>query len=145
MAPTKFDVNDVYPLTARHLQSLPLSEVAADVAAIGVSADLADQFWDVARENITTLKDLQGWWELMKNGADPVIAEEDADFVAQAMALLPNGPLGSDSWSEWTGAVKKATGRKGRGLFMPLRKALTGMSHGPDMGKLMPLLQVTKL
>ena len=44
----------------------------------------------------------------------------------------------------WTGAVKDATGRKGRGLFMPLRKALTGQSHGPDMSALMPLLQVVK-
>ena len=44
------------------------------------------------------------------------------------------------SWSEWTGALKAATGRKGRGLFMPLRKALTGLEHGPDMGAVLPLI-----
>jgi glutamyl-tRNA synthetase len=57
--------------------------------------------------------------------------------------MLPEGPLDGDSWGTWTTAVKQATGRKGRGLFMPLRKALTGMAHGPDMSKLLPLLQNT--
>ena len=57
------------------------------------------------------------------------------------MKLLPPPPYGPTAWSDWTGTVKEATGRKGKGLFMPLRKALTGMSHGPDMGTLMPLLQ----
>jgi glutamyl-tRNA synthetase len=40
--------------------------------------------------------------------------------------------------------VKEATGRKGRALFMPLRKALTGQSHGPDMSAVLPLLQNIK-
>ena len=61
-----------------------------------------------------------------------------------ALAMLPDAPFTDTSWSEWTAAVKEATGRKGRGLFMPLRKALTGINHGPDMGSLMPLLQKIK-
>lgn len=57
------------------------------------------------------------------------------------MTMLPPPPYSATSWSEWTNAVKAATGRKGKGLFMPLRKAVTGMEHGPDMASLMPLLQ----
>ena len=57
------------------------------------------------------------------------------------MALLPEGPLGPDAWGSWTNAVKEATGRKGKGLFMPLRKALTGQERGPEMADLLPLLQ----
>ena len=143
-APTKFDENDLYPLTARHLQSLPFDAVAGHVTDLGVPGDLAAQFWDVARDNITTLADLKGWWELFRDGADPVIDDEDAEFVAQALALLPDGPYTPDSWGQWTAAVKEATGRKGRGLFMPLRKALTGQSHGPDMSQVLPLLQVIR-
>ena len=60
------------------------------------------------------------------------------------MKLLPEGPFDGDTWKSWTAAVKEATGRKGKGLFMPLRKALTGQGHGPDMGDVMPLLQVVK-
>ena len=60
------------------------------------------------------------------------------------MRLLPEGPFDDETWGTWTAEVKAATGRKGRGLFMPLRKALTGQSHGPDMSALMPLLQVIR-
>jgi glutamyl-tRNA synthetase len=60
------------------------------------------------------------------------------------MDLLPEGPFDEGTWSRWTAAVKEATGRKGKSLFMPLRKALTGMERGPDMASLMPLLQTVR-
>ncbi|MET4101131.1 glutamyl-tRNA synthetase [Roseovarius sp. MBR-78] len=143
-APTKFDENDLFPLTAHVLAAKPYEAVADTIAALGVPDDLARQFWDVTCENITTLGDLDGWWRLFRDGAEPVIDEEDRDFVAQALALLPEGPLDTDSWGKWTAAVKAATGRKGKGLFMPLRKALTGQAHGPDMARVLPLLQVIR-
>ncbi|GAB4547868.1 MAG: glutamate--tRNA ligase [Ruegeria sp.] len=143
-APTKFDVQDLFPLTARYLQTLPLEKVADAVAAAGVPDELAEPFWMMARENITTLNDLKGWWELCRDGAEPLIDEEDREFVAQAMELLPEGPFDGETWGKWTAAVKEATDRKGKGLFMPLRKALTGMERGPEMATLMPLLQVIR-
>ena len=143
-APTKFDVADLFPLTANVLQAKPLADVADQIADLGVPADLAETFWTVTRDNITTLKDLAAWWTLFSEGADPVIDDEDAEFVAQAMAILPESPFDDTTWKTWTGAVKEATGRKGKGLFMPLRKALTGQSHGPDMSATMTLLQVVK-
>ena len=143
-APTKFDVSDLFPLTANVLQVKPLADVADQIADLGVPADLAETFWTVTRDNITTLKDLAAWWTLFSEGADPVIDDEDAEFVAQAMDMLPEGPFDDTTWKTWTGAVKEATGRKGKGLFMPLRKALTGQSHGPDMSASMTLLQVVK-
>lgn len=143
-APTKFDVQDVFPLTARYLASLPIDVVAEAVAGAGVPDELAQHFWDVTRENISTLNDLSDWWILMRDGAEPQIDDEDREFVSEAMALLPDGPFDDTTWGTWTAAVKEKTGRKGRGLFMPLRKALTGQSQGPDMSALMPLLQVVK-
>ena len=143
-APTKFDEADLYPLTAHYLQSLPLDEVRAHVDALGVPAETAEAFWLMARDNITTLGDLGEWWELCRDGADPLVADEDAEFVAEAMTLLPAQPFDGESWSNWTSAVKEATGRKGRGLFMPLRKALTGRERGPEMAALMPLMQVVR-
>ena len=140
-APTKFDEADLIPITAKYLQGLDLVDVAEEVALIGVPADKAEDFWNVVRTNISTLKDLGSWWELTKNGAIPEIDLEDQEFIAQAMAMLPEGPFDTTTWGTWTAEVKQATGRKGKGLFMPLRKALTGMSHGPDMGALLPLLQ----
>lgn len=143
-APTKFDEQDLYPLTARFLHAQSFQAMASDIATVGVPTELAERFWDVTRENITIRKDLAQWWDMFQNGADPVIDDEDRDFVAQALTLLPDGPFDGDTWKTWTTAVKDATGRKGKNLFMPLRKALTGQAHGPDMSALLPLLQVIK-
>ena len=141
-APTKLDVEDLYPLTARFLHGQPLSAVAEDVAALGVPADVAERFWQVMRENIVTRADLAGWWQILSEGAEPLVDAEDTDFVRQALALLPEPPYGETAWADWTAAVKEATGRKGKGLFLPLRKALTGRAKGPEMADFMPLMQV---
>lgn len=143
-APTKFDANDLFPLTARVLQGRDFADVKAHIVALGVPEDQAERFWSVTRENITTLQDLEGWWIMFRDGAEPVIDDEDREFVAEALALLPEGPHDGDTWGQWTAVVKEQTGRKGKGLFMPLRKALTGQNHGPDMSQVLPLLQVIK-
>jgi glutamyl-tRNA synthetase len=143
-APTKFDGQDLFPLTGHYLQLQPYAAVSDDIHALGVPDEMAEQFWTVMRDNITIKADLAGWWALCRDGAEPDIADEDKEFIAQAMLLLPEGPFDGDTWKSWTTSVKEATGRKGKGLFMPLRKAITGQSRGPDMGDLMPLLQVIK-
>lgn len=143
-AATRFDVKDLFPLTARYLHGLGLDAVRSAVAQAGVPEDLAEPFWAMARENITTLSDLRDWWGLCRDGAEPLVDEADREFVVQALELLPPPPYGPDAWAEWTAAVKDATGRKGRALFLPLRKALTGRADGPEMAALMPLLQVVR-
>ncbi|MGB3690726.1 MAG: glutamate--tRNA ligase [Jannaschia helgolandensis] len=140
-APTKFDEADLKPLTASYLQHLPLSAVEDEVAAIGVPEDQREAFWTVVRDNIATRTEMAGWWQLMTEGAAPEIPEEDIDFINEAMGLLPDGPWTAETWGDWTGAVKAATGRKGGALFKPLRLAMTGRTNGPGMGDLMPLLQ----
>lgn len=140
-APTKFDENDLFPLTGRFLGGLPFQAVASDVAALGVPTEIAPRFWEVVRENITVKSDMAGWWAFFRDGATPLVAEEDRDFVAQAFAMLPAFPYDDTTWSTWTNAVKEATGRKGRALFMPLRQAVTGRAKGPEMADVMALLQ----
>jgi glutamyl-tRNA synthetase len=54
---------------------------------------------------------------------------------------LPDPPYDGETWANWTNAVKEATGRKGKTLFMPLRKAVTGQDKGPEMADVMRLLQ----
>jgi glutamyl-tRNA synthetase len=108
---------------------------------IGVDKDIVTNFWQAVGPNLDRLEDAAEWWELCRDGVEAVIEPEDAGFVAEAMALIPARPWGAETWQEWTGAVKAATGRKGRALFLPLRLALTGREHGPDMKALMPLLR----
>lgn len=143
-APTKFDVQDLYPLTARKLHEMSFADVKEQIEALGVPSDKAELFWKITRENITTRKDLAGWWDLFRDGAEPLIADEDKDFIEQAMALLPEPPFNAETWKSWTSAVKEATGRKGKGLFMPLRKAVTGQERGPEMADVMQLMTVVR-
>jgi glutamyl-tRNA synthetase len=140
-APTKFDEADLWPLTARVLHETSFEEVAGEIAALGVPDALARDFWEVARANIGTRADIPGWWALFRDGAAPVVAPEDRDFVAEAFAMLPDPPYDGETWGNWTTAVKEATGRKGKALFMPLRKAVTGLEKGPEMADVMRLLQ----
>lgn len=140
-APTEFDAENLFPLTRQYVQGLPFATVQARIAALGVPADKAEEFWAVAKGNITVLADLEGWWALFRDGAEPLVDEADRDFVAQALAMLPAQPWTKATWGEWTAAVKAATGRKGKDLFRPLRRALTGRDAGPEMADVMPLLQ----
>lgn len=140
-APTKFDAEDLFPLTRHHVQSLPFAVVRERIAALGVPDAEAEGFWAVAKGNITVLDDLGPWWTLFRDGAEPVIEDGDHDFVRQALALLPAQPWTTSTWGEWTAAVKEATGRKGKDLFRPLRRALTGRDAGPEMADVMPLLR----
>jgi glutamyl-tRNA synthetase len=143
-APTRFDAEDLWPLTRDRNHLLPYAEVRDRIAALGVPAEKAERFWLVARKNVTKLDELAGWWALCRDGAVPLIADEDREFVAQALAMLPPPPFTDATWGDWTTAVKEATGRKGKALFMPLRLALTGQTSGPEMAELMPLLETVR-
>ena len=57
-----------------------------------------------------------------------------------AAGTLPPEPWDGSTWKAWTDTLKTKTGVKGRGLFMPLRLALTGLDHGPELAPLMPLI-----
>jgi glutamyl-tRNA synthetase len=71
---------------------------------------------------------------------DTNVETEDKDYIKTALEHFPKGEVTPDTWGEWTTALKDATDRKGKSLFMPLRQALTGMSHGPEMDKMLLLL-----
>ncbi|MEM9724268.1 MAG: glutamate--tRNA ligase [Pseudomonadota bacterium] len=150
-APARFDAREVEALNAKVLAETPYAQVAdrleALCAAGGEPFDAAfdaawrEAFWLALRGNIARFEDLAPWVEIAREGAAPLVSEEDAAFVTEALALLPAAPWDGDSWGAWTGAVKTASGRKGKALFMPLRKALTGRERGPEMAEIMPLLR----
>ena len=138
-APARFDEAELLSLNAAILHGLPFDAVKDRLADVDPRA--ADEaFWRVVRENCSLLPEIAGWVETVFGDITPLVDAEDTDFVATAATLLPEGDLTGESWSAWTNAVKAETGRKGRGLFMTLRKALTGQEHGPDMGALLPLI-----
>ena len=138
-APTKFDPEDLEPLTTRVVHGLAVEDVADHLCA--VPEELRERYWHAVRANVSRRSEAGGWWQALAGLESPHIAEEDREFVSEAFDLLPAPPYGADTWSTWTSAVGNKTGRKGKSLFMPLRLAITGQSQGPEMADVMPLLQ----
>ncbi len=139
-APTKFDEDDLKPLTARVVQSLEASDVTEELNAAGVPEASHPAYWSAVRGNVDTRAEAGKWWPVLQGNVTPIVADEDREFVTTAFDLLGDPPYAADTWSTWTTAVKEATGRKGKGLFMPLRLAVTGHARGPEMADVMPLL-----
>lgn len=140
-APTKFDVEDLVPMSARVVQSLNVGDVDEALAAAEIPSEHRAAYWAAVSGNVATRAEAGSWWPVFQGDVTPEIADEDKEFVATAFEMLGEPPYADDTWSTWTTAVKEATGRKGRGLFMPLRHAITGQTRGPEMADVMPLLQ----
>ena len=137
-ATAKFDPKDLEILNAKILHVTEY-DVVKDRLSDGVS----EAIWNVARANIEKLDDVSEWLQIVNGPVTPVI--ESAEFIAKAAALLPSGDWDGGTWKAWTTAVKEETGAKGRDLFMPLRQAVTGLGHGPEMGTLLPLIGETRV
>lgn len=132
-ASVKFDPNDLGPMNERILHAMPFAVAEPRLKALGVGGGAA--FWDMVRANLVRFPEAAIWWEVVNGPITPVITE--AEFLAKAEALLPAADFTPETWGAWTNALKAQTGRKGRDLFMPLRLALTGLGHGPEMKSLL--------
>ncbi|MGE0213654.1 MAG: glutamate--tRNA ligase [Parvibaculaceae bacterium] len=137
-APARFDLAELRHLNAKLLHALPYTDVQERLAVLG--ADGGEAFWNAVRGNLETVGDVAAWHEVVT--ADRTFpADPDArPFLTEAAELLPPEPWTDTTWKAWTGVLSAATGLKGRALFQPLRRALTGADHGPELAALLPLI-----
>ncbi|HUY68287.1 MAG TPA: glutamate--tRNA ligase [Alphaproteobacteria bacterium] len=133
----KFDMADLQALNAKILHMTPFANLRERLKEMGLG-DIDENFWNAVRANIMKLGDIAQWWQVAQGPITPIIA--DAAFARDAAGLLPPEPWNENSWGAWADAVKSKTGRKGKDLFMPLRLALTGLDHGPEMKALLPII-----
>ena len=134
----RFDPAELATLNARLVHHLTFDEVRDRLETVPDGLDAAA--WTALRENISRLNELVPLYEDIVRNAQPVIADEDRDFIATARELLPAEPWDEQTWAGWTSALKQETGRKGKSLFLPLRLALTGKGEGPELKTLLPVL-----
>ncbi|WP_424981704.1 glutamate--tRNA ligase [Maritalea sp. S77] len=134
----RFDPAELAGFNARMVHGLSYDDVKDRLAEMGVED--AERLWNAVHENLEKVQDIRDWQKLVSGPVETVVADEDKDFIATAAERLPQEPWDENTWSEWTNDLKAETGRKGKQLFMPLRLALTGQSHGPELKTLLPLL-----
>lgn len=137
----KFDLEELKALNAKILHITPFDAVKDRIRALGLNA-VDENFWNAIRGNVEKLSDVKKWWQVAYGPITPAI--QDTDFLKEAASILPPPPWNQDTWNEWTNGVKSKTGRKGKDLFLPLRLALTGVDHGPEMKILLPIIGIER-
>lgn len=135
-ATPKFSRTELDTLNTKLIHTLSFEEVKKHIPF----PDLTKDFWEVVRPNLTHLDDVKSWWDICCGDIKTHVAEDDRSFIADALTLLPPGPWQENPWDQWIAHVKEKTGRKGKGLFMPLRRALTGQDHGPELKTILFLM-----
>jgi len=135
--PPKFDIEELVRINSRVLHQMSFGDIVKRLHELDLH-NITEEFWLAVRSNLTNISDVKDWWHVSKE----VIAGQisDPSFTAEAAALLPLEPWTERTWDEWMQVVKSRTGRKGKELFMPLRLALTGREHGPELKVLLQLL-----
>ena len=132
-AAARFSEDELAHLSARTLHMLPYAAVRDRLPA-----NIGEPVWLAIRGNLSTLADATDWARVVDSSLEPVL--EDPAFLQEAAVHLPPEPWSEATWKAWTSAVSAASGRKGRALFHPLRRALTARETGPEMAKLLPLI-----
>lgn len=133
-APARFDEAELAAVSARIVHQLPFAQVAERLPA-----GMGEAEWLTVRPNLKTVAEAADWWRVIEGPVDAP-AGEDAGYLAAAARIAGEIDWAADPWRALTAALKAESGRSGKALFLPLRRALTGRDHGPDMAALLPLI-----
>jgi glutamyl-tRNA synthetase len=135
-APARFDEAELDRVNTAIIHRLPFADVADRLPPA-----IDETTWLAIRPNLTRVTDAAEWWQVIKGPiAAPEADAETRAFLAEAATIAAGIDWTGDPWGALTAALKDSTGRKGKALFLPLRQALTGLDHGPDMKALLPLI-----
>jgi glutamyl-tRNA synthetase len=134
-APARFDMEELKALNARTVHLLPFEAVAERLPA-GVGPD----DWAAIRPNLKSVAEAADWWEILHGHVEAAAGEEDRGFLTQAGDAAAAIEWRDAPWASLVGELKARTGRGGKALFLPLRRALTGRDSGPEMAALLPLI-----
>jgi glutamyl-tRNA synthetase len=136
---TKYDLDEVKNINQKLLQTLDFSSVKGRLDDLSLN-EVDEKLFNVFKANIEILADLKTWLEVCKKQFRYENKESDKDFLKTASNFLPNDTNDENCWQNWLSEIKKNTDRKGKELFMPIRLALSGKEHGPEIKHLVNLI-----
>ncbi|MBS0579665.1 MAG: glutamate--tRNA ligase [Proteobacteria bacterium] len=149
-APSRFDEQQLHVWqkdTVHHLSTEAARAWLAPVLPPGLSEREASAFVIAMRPNLVLPSDARPWVEIVFGGppalepaAEAVVRSAGSGYFAAAAAAAREGA----DLPAIAGAVRAATGRKGAELYMPLRVALTGLAHGPELAPLLKAMPAGK-
>lgn len=130
-AQPKFDEEELKHFNTRLIHAMPYATVKERFS-------VTEEFWNAVRGNLDKLSDIKMWSDICFAELSPVM--EDAELTNMAAELLPAEPWNEETFGAWLNEVKTQSGKKGRELFHPLRKALTAQENGPELKILLPFI-----
>lgn len=135
-APARFDEADLHRVNAQIVHRLPYARVAHLLPE-----GMGEAAWEAIRPNLSHIDEARDWWQVITGPvASLAFDDETRTFLTEAARIAAALDWQNDPWRALTTALKDSTGRKGKALFLPLRQALTGHDHGPEMATLLPLI-----
>jgi glutamyl-tRNA synthetase len=131
----RFDTKQLLGLNRRYLHDVPY-----DAVKDRLPAGAGENFWLAVRGNLDLFREVRDWWDVVSGAIVPTGDPADADLLRVAAETLPEEPWDEATWPAWTSVVGERAGRKGKALYQPLRRALTGEDSGPDLKAFLPLI-----
>ena len=131
----KFDEEELKHFNTKVVRSMPYSLVKDRI-------DADETFWNDVRANLDVVDDVKVWEDICHKEVTPII--EDKALTDLAAELLPAETWTENTFNEWMSILKAQSGKKGRELFHPVRKALTALDNGPELKTLLPLIGYEK-
>lgn len=136
---TNYDIIELNNINKKLLQSFDLSDAKPRLLEIGLE-NIDENFFNIIKQNIAFLSEIKEWWQICKNEFRYSNKPEDKEFLELAASLLPQDTSDVNCWSIWLEKIKENSPRKGKELFMPIRLALSGKEHGPELKFLVNLI-----
>ena len=130
-AQPKFDVDELKHFNTRLIHGMPYDNIKSRV-------NVTEEFWNVVKANLTTVDDVHTWEQICNQNVQPIL--EDKVLTGGAAEILPPEPWTEETFNQWMNEVKSKSGKKGKELFHPIRKALTALDNGPELKLLLPLI-----
>lgn len=138
----KLDPEDLWQMNIKILQLYPFDKVKPQLEIMGLQG-VTPAFWALIQKNIAKFQDVKEWWHICYGHKS--FAEENKTLLEVAQHFLPPEPWDDSTFGLWMHQVKEETGLKGKDLYMPIRRALTGQDHGPELKDLILLMGRSKV
>ncbi len=136
-----YDIFELTSVNQRLLQILDYEEIEPRMKPYNLPKDFAEKIWLALRPNISFFSDVSEWIKVFQKEFSYTNAESDRKFLREAANLLPEDTADANCWKIWLDKIKNNTSRNGKELFMPIRLALSGKEHGPELRHLVNLIE----
>lgn len=141
-SPTNYDEDDLIRINHKILANSSFIEILPRLKQMALDK-IDENFWLIVRKNLTTLNEIELWNNICFDKVTPII--NDQNFLNSCAQCLPVGSWDETIWEKWMQNIITTTSKKGKELFMPIRLALTGLEHGPELKSMIYLLGKEKI